>query len=1099
MPINDDFHELAAIKEAEQSILPGRMTLAAVAKDWGEAISAFDPVTAKMIVETPEGQNALEAFAKVAAYTNAIPEETLSIDRRWVEDLAAIPQEKGAILANAVNSALMALAAGADKEDINGGRFAEEVIRLTFADSVAIERARNVTRGFPLDKDDVLMRGKPGPDVDGPLGPRVDPRLPPEFRESFRRFVEIGAIRDLIGALNNVGLAVNAVPKPQEKAGSRIDRLEDPRACLAAAGTAEVALVGAGFESQRAGDAVYAEDTKLEVVSWTDDRIVVRIPQGFAGRYCISVLENTGATDAQGLANIVTAAQEYDSVAGLFTWTHKPISPGIIAVYTPRARCGANNQLWVGPPRIDRLQAAGIDAPGPVTWRPRRPLKITWTVTEADSVSLSIQPAAGTTLAQLPILANATQLPPTGQYEIPQRIERAPWSARVTLSARNQCGIAERNFDLNFSPQVGFVAVGAGSRSIFHVGVLAYTRPFFTQSFAVTGGSGLGAVAAVHAAKAPNAAALEAFWESLSTSGQLFPRLGSAESAFNDFKDGSYANLLGAVRDFADEVLLRYASQPGAPAGITVLGLTADQTAKDVGKVLLKSLPYAIKVASSILKGLDVKPGSAIVSAFEAPASIVSEASLAPQVQQAFTTAVRSGLPLIIGAVNPIAGAAVGLVMTIVFEIAAAIEREDERRRFLAAIGLLGVADATQFHAAMDRWLAAVGLSGGPVAIGTPIRLSVGLLESGTTSYINQRGLVNSAPNTPAASGTIVPASWPMLMRAATALPGLVPPGFVPTGNAGNTISLVDGATTEPCPLAAVIDAGADEVIVSMPVRMNLQSTPSFSGQNFIAVMRRAALMREGSFANASVDAFSQWRDTLPQTLDVGDYNAGLHVVDATIELPYLRALETDPGLLDIWRDYGYMRAFDTLAPTLLEPDRPGVDPVDLMEKRALMIMRLDSASSNIALLRITAWEMEHALFAVGLPGDSGFNAKIGVSDSWQAAEPLRRLKNFVAEEVRARLLLVKQMYAAAPTGKRWPGPATPLNPQVWANLFERHAWSVRTVLTDGNSIPSGPFERLIFFSLPQVSDTRPTLPPVETGRVEPATLPIIDPALFSQ
>lgn len=1097
MPNHDAFKALVAIKEAERAILPGRMSLAAVAKDWGDGISAFDPVTARMIVDAPEGQTALEAFGKVAAYANTLPQETLSIDRRWVDDPSAIPVEKGALLATVVNSALMALAAGTAKKELSEGRFAEDVVRLAFADSVALERARNVVLGLPLDQDDVLMRGKPGPDPGGPLGTGLDPRIPPELRDSYERFVEVGAIKDLISALNKVGLAVSALPKPQEKAGSRIDRIDPAQACVAA-GAVEVALVGAGFGAQRAGDAVYAEDTKLEVVTWTDQRIEVRIPAGFAGRYCIGVLENAGPIDAQGLGDVVSAAQEYDSVAGLFSWTHRPISAGLIAVYTPRARCGASNQIWVGPPRIDRLQAGGVDAPGPVTWRPRRPLKITWNVTEADSVSLSIQPTGSTTQAQLPILANATALPPSDQYELAQRFERAPWSARVTLSARNRCGTTQRNFDLNFAPQVGFVAVGAGSRSIFHVGVLAYVRPHFTPSFAVTGGSGLGAIAAVHAARAPNLAALEAFWESLSASGQLFPRLGSAERAFNDFKEGSYANLLGAVRDFADEVLLRFASQPGTPSGITVVGLTSEQTAKDVGKVLLKALPYAVKVASSILKGLDAKSASQVVSAFETPASIVSEASLAPQVQQAFTSVVRNGLPALIGAVNPIAGAAVGLVMAIVFETAAAIEREDERRSFLAALGLSGVADATSFNAALDRWLAAIGLSGGPIAIAAPIRLSVGVLESGTTGYVNQSGLVRGAPNTPAATGTIVPAAWPLLMRAATALPGLVPPGSVPTGNAGSTISLVDGATTEPCPLAAVIDAGADEVIVSMPVRMSLQSSPSFFGQNFIAVMRRAALMREGSFADASIDAFSQWRDTLPQTMDVGDYNASLHVIDATIELPYLRALETDPGLLDIWRDYGYMRAFDTLAPTLLEPDRPGVDPVELLEKRASMILRLDETSSAIALLRITAWEMEHALFAVGLPGDSGFNAKISVSNSWEAVEPVRRLKSFVAEAVRSRLRLVKQLFASAPTGKRWPGPATPQNAEAWASLFERHIWSARTVLTDGGSIPSGPFERLIFFSLPQVSDNRPPVPPFETGRVDPATAPTIDPALFS-
>jgi hypothetical protein len=1104
---------MESMNKGENAILSERMTLAAANVAWSEAVERFDQLQTKRIVDSAEGQRSLEAFAKVANYASEVEPKNLFVDRRWLDDSRSIPAEKGVVLARMVNTALLTLAAERKLTD----NFAEDVIRLSFGGGLAIERARRVALGRPVDAQDDLLRvllpGKPGPKPGGPLDDEWDDRIPPEFIEQFDRINEWGAIRDLTGALAKVGAIATEIPRPREKSGALIGGFNPMPVCLGAASSVEVAINGKGFGSQRPGDAVYADDVKLEVSSWSENRIVARIPAGFKGGYCVSVMENAGGGNGGKLGELHSAAMELDEViAGNFSWDYTPIAPGLLGLYTPRARCGASNTLWVGPPRIDRLQAGGVDAPGAVKWRPRRPLQIAWSVTEAKTISLSIQPLGATTAAQLPSIPDAIALPAAGQRELPARWERAPWSGRIVLRASNACGAVERHLDIEYAPQLGFVAVGVGSRSIFHAGVLAYTRPWFASSFAVTGGSGLGAVAAVHAATTANAAPLDAFWERLITgNSRLYPKLGLVERAFQDFKEGSYDQLLDAISDFADEVLLRFASQPAIPGRQITVGATGEQTATDAGKVLLKSLPYAIKVAKAILvaaaegatgsTAVNFLKASKVVGAIETPAEFISAGNLSKQIQESFVAGFKAGLPMVIGLANPIAGAAVGLVIAVVFEIAATIEREDEKRRFISALGVAGFADPTAVHAALDAWLAAIGLAGNAMPpSATRIRLSVGVLESGSSSYITERGLIDAPPNATSGAGTIVPAPWSMLIRAATALPGLLAPVQVSTGVNSSSLSLIDGATTDPSALAAVIEAGADEVIMSVPVRMNLQAAPPFAAQNFIAVMRRAALMREGSFASAAIDAFAHWREHLSPTVDVGDYYAGLHVIDATIELPYLSALDTDPGLLDIWRDYGYMRAFDTLAPLALEPDRSGVDPLVLLERRALMMIRLDGISSAITLLRITAWEMEHALSGVGLPTDSGFNAVIGVSESWQAAEPLRRLKGFIANAIRERLVMVRQFFSNAPVGARWPGPATPQNAQAWANLFERHIWSFETVQTDGGGAPSGPFQRLIFFSLTQVNDqpTRPTTSPLETGRIEPTQPPAIDPSLFS-
>lgn len=1095
MPVPPKQDRSASLASLESRLMRERFSVLALHADGPVRADGPAPEAMRFALDSDVGRAGLGTVATALDYAARLPGESLKADRRWSADPSTLPRPVLAALSQVVEAAVLAVAAGHRA----GDDFGTTVLRLALSDDARIDRARRIVIGKP-----VSDRNRPGP-----LEPALDPRIPPEFAETIDRFVKEGLMRDLQGALTRVGLAASAAPRPREKEGAHIDAIEPGRACVGRSG-GEVSLVGSGFGTRRDGDGVYAGEVELEVVAngWTDTRITVRVPPGFAGAYCVSVLENVGKSGTAALGQLNDALVELDLVMEAFRVGGRSFAAGMMALYTPQSQCTPTNRLWVGPPRIERLSAGGVAAPASLQWRPLRALPVSWAVLEADRIEWALVPAGGTTADRLPALSTLPTTASHGSAELPASPIERPWSARLHLRAHNACGMVESAMDLAVEPLVGFVAVGAGSRSVFHAGVLAYTHAHFRQRFDATGGSGLGSLAAVQAALGSDPQPLAAFWDRVASRPVdeggytlLYDRNAALQTAFAEFRRGAYYGLLKATTSFAEEVHFR-----GAIGGVTwstksFAGKSGATAEKALVASLQKGWPYLVKIGTKLLsKATGV---AAVADAGDFVTSVVKESAAGhktkvEEVQAAADPAI-AGVVFVVGKINPIVGAAVQLVYQVSFAIAKEIEKADQTARFNAVMDSGAIASYDGLHGALDQWLQAIALPpASKAALATPVRLAVGVLENGFPGYIDQHARVDVPPNSPDASGTIVPMTWGTALRAAVALPGLVPAVQAPTGLANNTVSLVDGAACDSSAIEAVIEAGADELIVSVPVLVQPTRMDSFAGENFATVMRRAAQMRETRLSSLPLDAFKAWRGAGPGGTDVGDYLGRLKVIDATIDLPYINSLELDLGLMDIWRDYGYMRAFDTLAPEAIHPgvDSPG--SVALLERRTRLMAELDESSALITALRIAAWELEH--FINGLrPGGTDIRVlrDVQTSAEWLAeALELRRLKRLIADRIRDRLLRVKAEFAGAPTDRRWPGPAVPPTAERWAQRFERHWWPFQLSTPTGPA-PSGPFDAFTLSSH-VVTDTPPRQPINQTIGTLPAEAPpSLDPALF--
>jgi hypothetical protein len=79
--------------------------------------------------------------------------------------------------------------------------------------------------------------------------------------------------------------------------------------------------------------------------------------------------------------------------------------------------------------------------------------------------------------------------------------------------------------------------------------------------------------------------------------------------------------------------------------------------------------------------------------------------------------------------------------------------------------------------------------------------------------------------------------------------------------------------------------------------------------------------MRERGFVSCGARAARALAPPRERRPVVGDLRIGVNLVGATVDLTGMDAFVADNGLIAIWSDYGYVRAFDVVAPTVLLPD----------------------------------------------------------------------------------------------------------------------------------------------------------------------------------
>lgn len=1059
--------------------------------------------------DSPEYFSAAVSFA-VEHASEKLQDVPGAIERRWIAtNRRATPSTNPlSVDPKAASGVLVRGLAAAGLSQLAPQAYAETLIRLAFDASPQADLYRTMILGKPLPEEI-------DPGIKLPRGPRGT-----KFEDFIRRL----PLLELIKALEGFIAAGTALNNPRPLAGSMITGVSPNPCCPGKTITIE----GSGFlgslTSRRADVAVYVGSQRADVVTvagaeqWSDRRIEVIAPAGASGAVCVSVLEDA-IVDPLAVTNAQQAGSALDGVLGqVFPEVAASLPGGIygsigLNAGLPRAICSndGSNRLWIGPPQIDFFMANGVEAPS-TSIRLRDGLVLSWRVRGATAVSLGFRPLDPVAVGFAPPVPGGT-FAPDGRISLPLRRVNQRWSAEYGIGAANECGEAvPRNMRIDFEYGIGLVFAGAGTASVFNLGALGYIEGQPDLHPVVASGTGLGSLAAVAAARRPiNTAALALFHSdisALSTSpAGLFPPDPTIQQAVAGFRSGAHAELLNAVYAFANDVMQRYYAAPQVSTGDIKFDSDAAIREKQFGKIMGKVLPYAAKLLVKVadpkltdtaLEAIDKAELIKLLKAEKVELQPVAEAlqqgvldvsgSSDPELAAAKTmvSMLTSIVSIIPG--GQVAGIALGIVAAVLFGIIDGINDAAKRDKMIAAMAMRGLVLPGPIFTAINSFMTRINAVG---RSGAALRVIIAELESGLGAYITETGRIEDARgNVVAMPGAALPMN--MLLRAAVAMPGLLPPLAIPTGMitpsdpTGSPSHFVDGSVIDPAPVEEAIDAGADGVFVIQGFPRVLPSAGDYSTPGFYSVMQRARAMREQSVAKAALDIFEDWRD--PRTglaESVGAYAGAIHVIGATIPLPAIGPFQFEPALMAIWRDYGFMRAFDVFAALRLYPD-----PAQNAERIAYEV-RLREMTDNLIRLRLTVWKLEYDINAERLPGTRwpfvrGSTPLVGVPNMLVGVD-IRALKVQIRAAIEQRITVVRSRHSAV----NWPGVAVPANFGDWFKRFERPindvnwAFSIRDPAS-GTVPPQGPWSDLyrIFGSPSPVEFLASAAPPPDIPTV---------------
>ncbi len=909
----------------------------------------------------------------------------------------------------------------------------------------------------------------------------------------FERFESLKCVTEFSKALGQLANGVVQLNRPRPLASARISAVNPARACP----NDILTILGTGFGDSRRHDVgVYFNTTLTEVVvndtgqdpftrvgvrheRWSDTEIQVYVPAGTTGRVCVDVLEDT-LTSPGADADAREGGMRLDGVIGE---CFPAVAAGLgdfrfgnagFTASTPRAQCRDANQVWIGQPEIRSFTLNGKSGPSVVV-RARDGFRLAWDVLEGNTVEI-VRHTMDTSAIQHAPLPPAGAQPLTGTLDLPFVRVRTRWSAIYTIRATNACGTATRNLPVTFSYAIGFVFAGVGTGSIYHVGALQYieTRP--TLAPAVCGGTGLGSLAAFAASREPTTSRhLAAFYMAIRGTG-LWTRDATIESAFEAYKTGAYTQLLSAVYAFANDVMQRYYAVPEVPTASIKFSTDAEIARKQALKAIGKVLPYGPKLLGelaspspgdsqlermdrdSLHKVLKAEKVDSQLSGFgNATFDSVVDLTGSSDVEIAFARSAVSTVSAVVALVpgGKFVSIAIGMVSAIVFSIIEGVTDAAKRDAIRKALAKRGLVDPTPLFTAIDTFIRATTMGSADRAL---LRVATAVLETGETAYITERGTVDGARDEQLVPGRALST----LLRGAVAMPGLVAPLAVPTRipttvePMPDPVHLVDGATNDPAPVEELIHAGADDVFLFLPSPRTIPQAGPYGVPGFYSIMQRARAMRDASMTQASIDTFEDWRDPNTRVAEVGAYRGSIFVVDATLPLPWIGPYDTHEDILSIWRDYGYLRAFDVFAALARYPD-----PADT-GKRIVYEMVLRENTDALIGERLKMLELEYMASGQRLPGARLVPRRgdrlTGVVTLSNIAE-LRTRKRAMRDAIVVRLELVKARHTAA----NWPGRAMPPNFADWYLQFERplgdHVFGIDPTFNPG--VPAGPWSRL--------------------------------------
>ncbi len=993
------------------------------------------------IVGDPRAVHGGEALATLITSAAAVREKGQVVDKLWFKH-GGPPSDGMRDGAVAVMTAALAAAAVARKLPDD---FGAALVKAMFVQSPTLQVVRDVVLGRDLLDDDILGGGRPVPEPPiGPLGGGIDPRIPDWL--DFEDVRRIGCVMDLQAGLGGVAGALNGVARPRAKGGATIGDIQPRNACSQAQPPQRLTLLGSGFGTQRPGDAVYVDDKPATVVpgQWSDTQIVVEVPQGLSGEVCVSVLENT-TSDLTGLGDAVGAAIQTAGVLADCFQINVNLAGGLIALHTPRAECTPFNRVWIGPPAIDSFLANGSNQLAKVRLGDR--FELTWATRFADTVSLMVATISGPQLPELqprpgPVGSSGRQL----FGPVPRRDR---WEVEYTLSARNACGTATRSLRVAFELQVGVAFLGSGTRTVFHVGAMEILASHLDAAPRGVASGGMGALAALTLAqnfRDPNPLAQawdgmavptftpNAPFDGMQAVSFLIEEDPTIRQIFEDFEKGMYDDLLEGVYAAVNEALLSYADA----GALEVPPVTVADTDAIVRAKIEKSMLDAGMTIAKILGGAALDSGGEPSSALgkigkvsgESAAAVLSD-GVANGAKVAISTAGKA-----LFKVNP----ALGIAFIIVaFLIKAGIEAgidANKASKMRAALAARGLFRTPLLDRLFDDLVQRLGLVNRTV--GTPVSVALGAahLESGRPVYFGNFGNLRDARGSTIQTTS---AGFGNILRAVSAIPGAMPPQVV----AGATVA--DTTSVDYAPLEPLHQLGVDE-IYAVHATLNVLATPapgdSFNSAGFLTLLRRAERMRDATAALTAADPFIYWRsDDSPQT-NIGQLPARVRHIVPTLSLPLLNAFDYEPGLADVWRDYGYLRAFDVLAPLKLFP----VESPQTNANRVDLRNRLAASSDVITGLRAACWKLEHRLnrardVSLGFSNRREGERVSPVTDTADL-ELLRVMKRAIATAISDRLQLVRRTHQFQ-LSAIFPGAAVPpARFTTWYRRYERHPWT---------------------------------------------------------
>ncbi len=884
----------------------------------------------------------------------------------------------------------------------------------------------------------LLGRREPG----DPLDPSFEfPELVP-----LDEFMKSGCVRDVISGLAKLGGLVQNVPRARPKQGAVITSIE-PRSAIVGQ---QLTIRGSGFgDPQPTGVEVFVGSQQSPVVTWSDKVIAVTVPSGVTGDVCVSVLENVVlGSQARGDA-VVQAVEVGSTMTGCFgiSKVGERLAAGTAALLEPHAECGPLNRIWVGVPAIDTFVLNGSSTSGLI--HPNDLIELRWVTRFADQVRLQTVVRSGT--APPAVVVPNAQVAATDTRRMGPPATRLVWEIDYILTASNAAGFREATVRATGTFGYAMAFLGAGTRSIFHAGALEYLPVSCATAPRAVSSTGLGALGALSAATGfRNNAPLLNSWNTInaapiaappqnaraySVMNSLIGEDPTVRQAFDAYEQGMYARLLVAVDVSVNEAMLSYADAP--VIGDIAIAITDDETILE-NKVIDGLRNAGMWVTQNVI-GPALEDGGVSDSEMgkvTAPAKALVEEAIVGNAVQGGINAVGAGLMNVNPAIAVVFVVAADVIKGLV-EGAFDIGKANALRAALAARGLCSRGPLV---ALIDDFITRAGLQGRTVGTSTGVALAVSILETGEPAYIDGFATARTT-----AGGTIGALGWRDSLLAVTAVAGALAP--VTAGS----VNLVDAAYTDIGPLEILQRRDVDEIIVihgTCNLLPRLQSPDNFSTVGFLTLARRGERVRAASLALTGVEPDRFWQDIIDEQDGTRRRWKTRHIMP-TIALSNLYAFEHEPGLLSIWRDYGYMRAFDVMAPTLIHP---GEDD-DSENLRRDLRNRLAMLSDLITGTREAAWRLESFINKV-LPVELGAGNRrnppqVALTNSGDDLVSLRQLKSLICNQVRRRLQMVQLAEKVYRTSvSTWPGDAVP-RPRfsTWYLEYEQHGYLFDNIL----------------------------------------------------